>query len=104
MRLFLLNLAANWLVPFLVLLPRATKRRAGVLAAVCVVLLVGHWLDLYLLIMPEVWIRPEAGLLEAIVPLGYAGLFFHVISRALSQAPLLPLNDPFLSESLNHET
>jgi len=104
MWLFLLNLIANWLVPFVVLLPRATKRRGAVLAAVCIVLLVGHWLDLYLLIMPELWIRPEAGLLEAIVPLGYAGLFWFVMSHALNQAPLLPLNDPFLGESLNHET
>jgi hypothetical protein len=104
MRLFLVNLVVNWLVPFVVLLPRATKRRAAVLAPVCVVLLAGHWLDLYLLIMPEVWRRPEAGLLEAIVPLGYAGLFVQVMSRALSRAPLLPLNDPFLSESLNHHT
>ncbi len=94
----------NWVVPFLVLLPRAAKRSARVLAAVCVVLLVGHWLDLYLLIMPEIWSRPMAGPLEAIIPLGYAGLFVYLVSRALAQAPLVPLHDPYLSESLNHET
>ena len=102
--LFLLNLSANWVVPFVVLLPRAAKRNARVLAAVCVVLLVGHWLDLYLLIMPEIWSRPMAGPLEAIIPLGYAGLFVYLLSRALAQAPLVPLHDPYLHESLNHET
>ena len=82
----------------------AAKRNARVLAAVCVILLVGHWLDLYLLIMPETWSGPMAGPLEAIIPLGYAGLFFSLISRALAQAPLVPLHDPYLDESVNHET
>jgi len=104
MRLFLLNLFPNWVVPFLILLPRAAKRNAGVLGGVCVVLLVGHWLDLYLLIMPEIWSRPMAGPLEAIIPLGYAGLFVALVSRALARAPLLPSNDPFLAESLSHQT
>jgi hypothetical protein len=103
-RLFLLNPIANWAVPFLILLPRAAKRSPRVLAAVCVVLLAGHWLDLYLLIMPETWSEPLAGPLEAIVPLGYAGLFLYLISRALAQAPLVPRHDPYLHESLNHDT
>jgi hypothetical protein len=104
MPLFLLNLFVNWVVPFVVLLPRAAKRNARVLGAVCVVLLVGHWLDLYLLIVPETSSGPMAGPLEAIIPLGYAGLFFLLTARALAQAPLLPLRDPYLAESLNHET
>jgi hypothetical protein len=104
MRLFLLNLFVNWVVPFLVLLPRAAKRSARVLAAVCVVLLAGHWLDLYLVIMPETWSGPMAGPLEAMIPLGYAGLFFSIVARALTQAPLVPRHDPYLEESLRHET
>jgi hypothetical protein len=103
-QLFLLNLFVNWVVPFVVLLPRAAKRSSRVLAVVCVVLLAGHWLDLYLLIMPETWSGPMAGPLEAMIPLGYAGLFFYLTSRALAQAPLVPLHDPYLDESLSHET
>jgi hypothetical protein len=99
-----LNLFVNWVVPFAVLLSRAAKRSARVLAAVCVLLLGGHWLDLYLVIMPETWSGPQAGPLEAIIPLGYAGLFVYLMSRALAQAPLLPPHDPYLDESLNHET
>jgi len=102
--LFLLNPVANWVVPFLVLLPRAAKRSARVLAAVCVLLLAGHWLDLYLLIMPETWSGPMAGPLEAIIPLAYASVFVFLVARALAQAPLVPRHDPYLAESVNHET
>jgi hypothetical protein len=50
--LFLLNLALNWAIPFLVLLPRAAKRSEHVLARVALVLLAGRWLDMYLSIAP----------------------------------------------------
>ena len=98
--LFFLNLIVNWAVPFLVLLPRAAKRHAGVLAGVCLLLLLGHWLDLYLLVMPESMGAPVLGVLEVLLALGYAGLFLVLTSRALAEAPLLPRHDPYLQESL----
>lgn len=102
--LFLVNLGVNWILPFVVLMPRAAKRSPRVLAGVSVVLLLGHWLDLYLLIMPEILDAPVFGLVEVLIPLSYAGLFFYLTSRALAQAPLVPRHDPYLEESLNHHT
>jgi hypothetical protein len=64
------------------------------------VLLCGHWLDLYLLIMPEVLEAPAAGPLEILLPLGYSALFFSLTFRALGRASLVPLHDPYLEESL----
>jgi hypothetical protein len=46
------NLILNWLVPFVVLLPRAAKRSEAVLVRVAWVVLVGHALDLYILAGP----------------------------------------------------
>ena len=100
--LFFLNLGVNWVVPFAVLLSRAAKRNPWVLGGVCVLLLLGHWLDLYLLIMPEVLDAPALGLLDVVILLSYAALFFHLTARALGQASLLPLHDPYLEESLRH--
>ena len=102
--LFLLNLVVNWVVPFLLLLPRAAKRSPRMLKWVCVLLLCGRWLDLYLLVMPEREAAPALGPLELLVPLGCAGLFLYLTARALAQAPLLPVNDPYLEESLHHHT
>jgi hypothetical protein len=102
--LFILNLALNWVLPFVVLLGREAKRSPRVLAAVCVVLLCGRWLDLYLLIMPETTGVPALGPLELLLPLGFAALFAFLTARALARAPLVPLGDPFLGESLRHHT
>ena len=101
--LFLVNLLVNWAVPFLVLLPRAAKRSPRVLKWICLLLLGGRWLDLYLLVMPERAARPSLGPLEVLVPLGCAGLFMFLTARALAEAPLLPVGDPYLEESLHHQ-
>jgi hypothetical protein len=99
--LFVLNIVLNWGIPFLVLLPKATKQHIGVLVAVSVVVLAGRWLDLYLAILPYAgeptpttfaW---ELGLLA-----GVAGLFALVFFAALGKAAVIPVGDPFLSESL----
>ena len=47
------SVALNWLVPFCVLLPRWTKTDRKVLLRVGLVVLAGHWLDLYIMTMPR---------------------------------------------------
>ncbi len=94
--LFLLNLAMNWAIPFLVLLPRSSKRNPAVLQRVCVLLLIGHWLDLYIMGFPRVASLRSIGPLEVLITMGYAAGFFLITGRALSQAPLAPRNDPYL--------
>jgi hypothetical protein len=99
--LFVLNLVLNWGVPFVVLLPRATKQRAGVLAAVALVVLAGRWLDLYLEIRPRSGEAPLTGAAwEVGLAAGAAGLFGLVFLASLRRAPLVPVGDPFLAESL----
>ena len=100
--LFVLAPLLNWLLPFAVLLPRASKRDPRVLAGAAAVVLAGHWLDLYLIVAPAVLPAPRLGLLEVLITAGYAGLFFLAGSRILAGAPLLARNDPFLPESLRH--
>jgi hypothetical protein len=75
-----------------------------VLAPVAVLLLFGHWLDLYLLIMPATLPGPALGPLELLLPAGHAALFLYLTARALGQAPLVPAGDPRLDASLRHET
>ena len=99
--LFVLNIVLGWGIPFVVLLPRATKQRAGVLAAVSLVVLAGRWLDLYLEILPRAGDPPLAGAgWELGLLAGAVGLFGLVFFAALGRAALVPVGDPFLVESL----
>ncbi len=50
--LLLLNVLLNWAIPFGVLLPRPAKRSWTTMARVSVMILVGRWLDLYLMVLP----------------------------------------------------
>jgi hypothetical protein len=95
--LFVANFVINWTVPFLALLSAGAKRRLGLLKGVTVALLVGHWLDLYLLITPALWTGPRLGIPEVGIGAGYAALFYLLFVRNLAKAPLVPVNDPILN-------
>jgi hypothetical protein len=95
--LFALNLVVNWVIPFAVLLPARAKRNLTALKIVCVLLLCGHWLDLYLLIMPSVWSRPMFGIPEIAIAAAYSSLLYLFFIRGLASAPLVPLSDPVLA-------
>jgi hypothetical protein len=88
------NLLANWVIPFLALLS---------LLRVCSLLLVGRWLDLYLMTQPVFEKHaPVLGIWEIAPVLGAAALFVLLLRRGLGAADLVPRGDPYLEESLRH--
>jgi hypothetical protein len=97
--LVLVDIVLNWAVPFVVLLFRAAKRSPLILGTVCVLILAGRWVDLFVMIFPS---QGDAlatpGLAEVGLGLGAAGVFLLVVFRALATAPVVPLNDPMLLE------
>jgi hypothetical protein len=99
--LFYLNVALNWIIPMLALLPRVARQRVGVLAAVSLVILAGRWVDLYLQVLPRSGEAPLAGAAWEIgLAVGAAGLFGLVFFVALGRAAVVPVGDPYLAESL----
>lgn len=100
--LFFVNLFINFLFPFLYLMTRNAKRASNSLSTIVLVLAFGHWLDLYLMIMPGVVGENNGFLMEIGFFLAYLGIFGLVVFKALSKAPLLPKNHPMLDESLHH--
>jgi hypothetical protein len=51
--LFLANLVLNWGVPFVVLLFRRAKENPAILMTVAAIVLLGRFLDLFLMVMPS---------------------------------------------------
>ena len=100
--LFWLNVALGFVLPFFALLARKAKRVETHLLWVCLSLLGGRWLDLYLAVAPAGMPEHEGvGLIEAGVVLGFTGLFAAVVARGLRAAPLLARNDPYFEEALH---
>jgi Ni/Fe-hydrogenase subunit HybB-like protein len=103
--LSLANLLVNWVIPFLVLLPRSAKQSESTLLRVCALLLIGRWLDLYLIIQPVFEKQaPVFGIWEIAPIVGAAALFVVFFRRGLAVTDLVPKGDPYLKESLRHHT
>ncbi len=103
--LFLLNIALNWGVPFVVLLFRPAKQTPLILLAVAACVLLGRWLDLQLMILrPVPGATPLLGMAGIGLLLGTGGLAVLVIGLALGRARLMPIRDPLLSEGLASES
>jgi hypothetical protein len=101
--IFFTNLIVNFAFPFLVLMTRDAKRQMIMLKIVCIAVLVGHWLDFYMMIMPGT-MRGESGfgLIELGTALTFLGVFLFLFTKRLASAPLVPVNHPFLEESIHH--
>ena len=100
--LSLANVVFNWLVPFVVLLRRDAKRQRQTLGLVAAIVLVGRWLDIYLMIGPSVvGEAPRIGLWELGLTAGGLGGFGLALAWALKGAPAVPLADPDLVETLH---
>jgi hypothetical protein len=94
--MFLMNFA----VPFYVLLSRDAKRNPYFIIPVSILIFFGHYLDVYLLVVPgTLHEHAKFGFLELGTFLGFLGLFIHVVLRAFASAPMIPVNHPFLEES-----
>jgi len=101
---FWLNIIINFLAPLLVLMARDSKRQMNRLMYVCIILLCGHWLDYYMMIMPgTVESHRGFGIIEIGIAIGFVGLFMFFTLNQISKRSLVAKNHPFLEESINHQ-
>jgi NNP family nitrate/nitrite transporter-like MFS transporter len=101
--LFFANILLNWLIPFVLLLPRSVKRNGAWLMTACVIVLAGHWIDLYVMIFPAYEYGALLSLLDVALVVGFASLFIQSVGNGLRKSALMPVNDPYLAESLWQE-
>ena len=93
----------KFIVPFLLLLPKAAKRNPAHLTFVSILILVMQYVDVHWLVYPNLdqshWLL---GWQEIGVFLGFLGLFICAVSGFLSKNAIVPVKDPRRHESIHH--
>ena len=98
---FLSMLVLNFICPILILMNSDFKRIPWFIVFTGILILVGHWLDVFVMIMPSTvgsfW---YIGFVEVFTFLGFLGAFILVVMRYLSKlTSLQPTSNPLLEES-----
>ncbi len=95
-------LVLNLVFPFLILMNSDYKRIPWFVVMAGIVILIGHYVDVFNMIMPAtVGDRWFIGIPEISAVFLFAGLFIYVVFTALTKAPLLAKRNPFVKESEN---
>ncbi|CAN5289615.1 hypothetical protein BH09BAC2_BH09BAC2_03470 [soil metagenome] len=103
--LFYFNLIVNFVAPLIILMKKSTKRNYTIITFMSVLIIFGHWIDFYQMVMPgTVKHHPHLSWFEFGIPLGFVALIMWGVGRYLSKAPLTPMNHPFMKESIIHHT
>lgn len=93
-------LVLNFIFPLLLLMNSDYKRINWFVVMTGIVILIGHYVDVFNMIMPatvgDQWF---IGVAEIGSVLFFLGLFIFVVFNALTKAPLLPKRNPFIEES-----
>lgn len=93
-------LVLNFVLPLLLLLNTDFKRLSWIVVMAGTCIIVGHYLDFYIMISPGTvggsWF---IGVTEIAALMFFIGLFIYVGFTAISKAPLLAKNNPLIEES-----
>ncbi len=91
-----------FLIPFAVLLNRKIKLRRGPMIALTVLILIGMWLERFILVVPSVWHEDwlPIGPLEILITAGFFGLTALCFVLFLRRVPPIPVSDPVFRKSV----
>jgi hypothetical protein len=103
--IFFFNLIVNFLAPLLILMRKSSKRNWTLVTFVGILIIFGHWVDFYQMIMPGVLGKnAELSFFEFGVPCLFIGLIMWGVGRYFTKNALVQKNHPFLKESMIHHT
>ncbi len=103
--LFWFSMIINFVLPVVLLMSRDAKRHNSRLIFVSIIILIGHWLNSYLLVAPGTLnTHGHIGFTEIGIGLGFAGLLIHLTFKTLAKEPMEAKHHPMLDESKHLHT
>jgi Ni/Fe-hydrogenase subunit HybB-like protein len=99
-------LAMVFAIPFVLLLSRKIKMKPLPMIILSGIILVGMWLERFILVAPSIWKGQgiPIGLLEVLITGGFFGIMGLSIIFFLRRVPWLPISDPLFRKSIEpHE-
>jgi cytochrome bd-type quinol oxidase subunit 2 len=101
--LFYLTIVVNFILPFLVLIKRDSKRSITTTAVMAVIIIVGHWFDYFSVVVPELVPSGGFGLIGVGAFIMMGSVFTFTMLNALSKVKDLESSThPFVRESYQH--
>jgi hypothetical protein len=95
----------KFVIPFVVMLPRANKRKPGRVMAMAILILFAQFWELFILVTPALHHGTKAAhapWIEMVVTAGFLGAFFLVFALTLGRRVAVPVKDPRLQECLHY--
>src|SRR5690606_26300581 len=100
---FWLSIIINFVAPLLLLVDRDAKRKSGMMLFVAILLLAGHWLDFYIMIMPgTVDAHRGFGFNEGGIACGLVRLFPFPVPSKMNKHALTTKKQSVLQKSKHH--
>lgn len=102
--IFYFNLIINFVCPILILMKRAAKRNYALMTFMAVLILFGHWIDFYQMVMGS--LSPDhvtLGWLDFGILAFFVGMMIFFVGRSLASKPLIAKHHPFFKESIIHQ-
>jgi len=101
--IFYANFIINFCMPILIIMSRPSKRNYFTLTFMAMLIIFGHWLDFFQMVMPgplgENW---HINWYEIGIFMGFVGVLIFSVSRTLTKSSLIPNNNLLLKETVVH--
>jgi hypothetical protein len=101
--IFYANFIINFVMPILILMARPSKRNYFTITFMAMVIIFGHWLDYFQMVMPQpLGANWHINWYEIGIFMGFAGVLIFSVSRTLTKSDLVPNNNILLKEAAVH--
>lgn len=101
--IFYANFIINFVMPIVILMARPSKRNYFTVTFMAMVIIFGHWLDYFQMIMPgPLGAEWHINWYEIGIFMGFVGILIFSVSRTLSKASLITHNNILLKETAIH--